>query len=82
MPVARLVAPGPSVARQTPDLAGEAPVGFGHEGGALLVPGGDKGDLRGALEGLVYVERLLARYAEDVLDALVFEAGGRTGRPR
>ena len=56
-------------------LAGEAPVGLGHEGGALLVAGGHEGDLRGAVERLVEVERLLAGDAEDVLDALVLEAG-------
>ena len=65
-------------------LAGQPSVGFGHEGGALLVAGRHEGDLAGALERGVQVEGLLAGDAEDVLDTLVFETvdegvGGKEG---
>ena len=54
--------------------AGEAPVGVGHEGRALLVPRGHEGDELRAVERLAEVERLLAGDAEDELDALVLQA--------
>ena len=72
-PVTRFVAPGPSVPRQTPARCGQAPVHVGHVGAALLVANRDEGDRR-VLERLVEVERLLARDAEDVLDALGLQA--------
>ena len=53
--------------------AGQAAVHVGHVGPALLVANGDEVD-RGVVERLVEVERLLARDAEDVLDALGLEA--------
>ena len=52
---------------------GQAAVHVGHVGAALLVADGDERD-RGVGERLVEVERLLARDAEDVLDALGLEA--------
>ena len=52
---------------------GEAPVHVGHVGAALLVANRDEGD-RGVGQRLVEVERLLARDAEDVPDALGLEA--------
>ena len=36
VPRSRLIAPGPSVAEQTPALSGEAAVGIGHEGRRLV----------------------------------------------
>ncbi len=45
-PVKKFSAPRPSVEMQTPGLAGEAPVGRGHEGRSLFVPGQDELDLR------------------------------------
>ena len=56
----------------TPGLAGEPAVGRRHEGGRLLVPGQDQLDLR-ALQQLDDVEVLLARNAEDAVDALVLQ---------
>ena len=72
-PVTRFVAPGPSVPRQTPARCGQPPVHVGHVGAALLVANRYERD-RGVLERLVEVERLLARDAEDVADALGLEA--------
>ena len=53
-------------------LAGEPAVRCGHEGGRLLVPGQDELD-RGRPQRLDHVEVLLARDAEDAVDALVLE---------
>ena len=53
--------------------AGQAPVDVGHVGAALLVADGHELD-RGVVERLVEVERLLARDAEHVRDALGLEA--------
>ena len=53
-------------------LAGEPAVGGGHEGGRLLVAGQHQLD-RGGAQRLDHVEVLLARDAEDALDALVLE---------
>ena len=71
---------GDEVGRARPERAeadagapGQAPVHVGHVGAALLVADGDERD-RGVLERLVEVQRLLARDAEDVLDALGLEA--------
>ena len=69
MPVMRLVAPGPSVPRQTPGAAGEAPVDVGHEGGALLVAHDHDLD-RGVAQGLDDLEGLLPGDREDALHAL------------
>ena len=71
--VTRLVAPGAERAEADAGAAGEAAVHVGHVGAALLVADGDEGD-RGVGQRLVEVERLLARDAEDVLDALGLEA--------
>ena len=72
-PVVRLVAPGPSVPRQTPGAAGQPPVHVGHVRPALLVADGDEGD-RGLVERRVEVERLLAGDPEHVPHALGLEA--------
>lgn len=56
-----------------PGLAGEAPIGGGHEAGRLFVAGEHQPDLRLA-QGLQQVEILLAGNSEDVLHALVFQA--------
>ena len=53
--------------------AGQAPVGVGHVGPALLVADGNELD-RGVGQRLVEVERLLAGNAEDVLNALGLQA--------
>ena len=53
--------------------ARQAPVHVRHVGAALLVPDGHERDRR-VLERLVEVQRLLARDAEHVLDALGLEA--------
>ncbi len=55
-------------------LAGEAPVGVGHERGALLVTHRHERDLLGVIQRLAEVQRLLAGDAEDVLGALGLEA--------
>jgi hypothetical protein len=65
--------PGPQRAQADPGAPGEAPVDVGHVGAALLVADGHELDGR-ARQRLVEVERLLARYAEDVLYALGLEA--------
>ena len=54
-------------------VAGQAAVDVGHVGAALLVADRHEVDRR-ARQRLVEVERLLARDAEDVLDALGLEA--------
>src|SRR5665647_1757886 len=64
---------------------GAAFIGVGYEGGALLVGRRDERDALRPGEGLVEVEGLLARDAEDVLDAFALEAldeelGGETRR--
>ena len=71
---------GDEVRRARPERAeadaralGEPPVHVGHVRPALLVADGDERDAR-ALQRLVEVQRLLARDAEDVLDALGLEA--------
>jgi hypothetical protein len=56
-----------------PGAAGEPAPHVGHVGAALLVPDRDELDRR-ARQRVVQVERLLARYAEYVLDALGLEA--------
>ena len=56
----RWEAPGPEVAMQTPELAGELGIGGGHERGHFLVPRLDELDL-----ALGAVER-----AEDAVDAV------------
>ena len=53
--------------------AGEPPPDIRHERGRLLVADRDEADRR-VEEGVVQVERLLARHAEDVADAFLLEA--------
>src|SRR5665811_1324792 len=65
--------PGPKGRETDAGVAGQAAVGVGHEGGALLVARGDEGDALRPVESLVEVEGLLAGNAEDVLDALALE---------
>ncbi len=69
-PVARFVAPGPSVARQTPAPARQAPVDVGHERRTLLVADRDEPDL-GVQQDVVEVQRLLTRNPEDELHTFV-----------
>ena len=76
-PVTRFVAPGPERAEADAGRAREAAVHVGHVGAALLVAHGDELDRR-SVERLVEIERLLARDAEDVPDALGLEALART----
>ena len=64
---------GPERAQADARALGEPPVHVGHVRTALLVADGDEGDAR-ALQRLVEIQRLLARDAEDVLDALGLEA--------
>jgi hypothetical protein len=64
---------GPQRAEADARVTGQAPVHVGHVGAALLVPDRDEPD-RGARQRLVQVERLLARDAEHVPDALGLEA--------
>ena len=70
-PVARLVAPGPSVAGK-PCAAGEPAPDIRHEGGALLVPRGDELDPR-VHQGVDDVEDLLAGDTEDVAHAFILQ---------
>src|SRR5205814_6370368 len=55
-------------------VGAQAAVHIGHEGGALLMTGRDEGDLGAVRQRVHEVEVFLARNAEDVADALVFEA--------
>ena len=71
-PVTRLVAPGPSVARQTPARPGQPAVDVGHEGGGLFVAGGDEAD-RAVEQDIENVDVLFAGKPEDGLHALVFQ---------
>ena len=71
-PVTRFVAPGPERGQAHARPAGQPAVDVGHEGGRLLVPGGDEAD--GAVQQDVHdVDVLFARDAEDGLHALVFQ---------
>ena len=45
---------------------------IGHEGRALLVPGGNESDLR-IHERVQDIQRLLSWYAEDPLHSLIFQ---------
>ena len=72
-PVTRLVAPGPERAEADAGALGQAAVHVRHVGAALLVANRNEVDRRVG-ERLVEVERLLARDAEDVLDALHLQA--------
>ena len=64
---------GPERAQAHAGATGQAAVDVGHVGAALLVAHGHELDRR-TRERLVQVERLLARDAEDVRDALGLEA--------
>ncbi len=65
---------GPERGETDPGPAGQAPVRRRHERRRLLVAGQHQPDLRAA-QGFDDVEILLARNAEDLLDALVLERG-------
>ena len=56
-----------------PGAPGETTVGGGHEAGGLLMTGEDEADLRGA-KRFEQIEIFLTGNAEDIFDALVFEA--------
>ena len=73
-PVIRLVAPGPRVPRHAGRIAGEPPVRRGHERRALFMPREDEANLGRLFQRHHEVGILLAGNAEDVLDALFFEA--------
>ena len=60
--------------------AGQPAMGRRHEGRRLLVPRQDQLDARGP-QRLQDVEVLLARHAEDAIDALVLERGDKQVRP-
>ena len=65
----KIGSPGSERTQADAGSAGQAPVGVGHVGAALLVA--DRHELnRGIGQGLVQVQRLLTGDAEDVLDAL------------
>ena len=67
MPVVRLVAPGPEVAKH-PHLSGGAGIAVGGVGGALLVGGEDMADfvlVAVELKFVVYVQDRAAGVAED-----------------
>ena len=68
---------GPESAEADAGAAGQAAVDVGHVGAALLMAHGHELH-RGAREGLVQVERLLARDPEDALHSLGLEAARRT----
>ena len=55
-------------------LAGQPPIGRGHEGRGLLVARQDQLD-RGVAQAFHDIEVLLAGHAEDPVDALVLECG-------
>lgn len=78
--------PGAERGETDPGIAAETPVHVRHEGGALLVAGTHEADAGARSERVENVEDLLARHAEDVLDALVLEAldeqAGRAERQR
>jgi hypothetical protein len=57
-----------------PGLAGVAPIGRGHEAGALFVAGEDQLDRLGARQRIQHVEILFAGHAENIFDALLLEA--------
>ena len=72
-PVIRFVAPGPKSGQTDARFAGQPAVDIGHEGGGLLVPGGDEFD--GAFQqGIHDVEVFLAGQAEKILHPFVFQA--------
>jgi hypothetical protein len=56
------------------DLAGVASVGRRHETRALLVPRQDQLDLLRTRQAVEHVEVLLARHAEDIFHAFLFQA--------
>ena len=62
--VTRLVAPGPEVAMQTPDLAGHHRVALGGVARALLVPDEDVPDVLGVVERVVRRQDRAAGNAE------------------
>ena len=67
------MAPGPSVAEQTPALTGQPPVDLGHEGRRLLVADQDVAN-RGPGERIGEVDILLTGDAEHTGDSFVLEA--------
>ena len=64
--------PGPERGQAHAGPAGQPPVDVGHEGGRLLVAGGDEADLA-VQQDVQDVDVLLAGEAENDLHALVFQ---------
>ncbi len=69
MPVIRLVAPSPRVAKQPPGVGAETAIHIGHKGGTLLVPHGDEANLVATGKGLHDIEIFFTGYPEDVRTA-------------
>ena len=72
-PVARFVAPGPNVPKQTPGDAGETTASVGHEAGAALVCRQYELDAVCVADGLHEVDPATAWHAENMLHAHIAE---------